>query len=112
MEQIDSIFKGEITDWNEVRGKDGEIVCIGREEFSGTRDSDESTTGTEDASVYRQKLTIMGVSCEEIIALVFHALTDMDEELVRKVETIGAQNCSGAFPRGVRIGSTHDCQVF
>ena len=60
----------------------------------------------------KRELTIMGASCEEIIALASHALTDMDEELVRKVETIGAQNCSGAFPRGVRIGFTHDCQVF
>ena len=39
----------------------------------------------------KRELTIMGASCEEIIALASHALTDMDEDLVRKVETIGAQ---------------------
>ena len=39
----------------------------------------------------KRELTVMGASCEEIIALASHALTDMDEDLVRKVETIGAQ---------------------
>ena len=33
----------------------------------------------------------MGASCEEIIALASQALTDWDEELVHKVNTIGAQ---------------------
>lgn len=36
-----------------------------------------------------RELTLMGASCEEIIALASHALTDCDEELVRKVNTIG-----------------------
>ena len=55
-----SIFKGEITNWSEVGSKDGEIVCIGREESSGTRDGFESITDTEDACVYRQELTSNG----------------------------------------------------
>ena len=37
------------------------------------------------------ELTRMGAACEEIIALASHALTDWDEELVRKVSTIGSQ---------------------
>ena len=45
----------------------------------------------EQLNVLKRELTIMGASCEEIIALASHALTDMDEDLVRKVETIGAQ---------------------
>ena len=60
VEQISAIFKGEITNWNEVGGKDGEIVCIGREESSGTRDGFESITDTEDACQYRQELTSNG----------------------------------------------------
>ena len=60
VEQISAIFKGEIINWNEVGGKDGEIVCIGREESSGTRDGFESITGTEDACQYRQELTSTG----------------------------------------------------
>ncbi len=60
VEQIAAIFKGEITNWSEVGGKDGEIVCIGREESSGTRDGFESITDTEDACRYRQELTSNG----------------------------------------------------
>lgn len=59
-EQIAAIFTGEITNWSEVGGKDGEIVCIGREESSGTRDGFEAITDTEDACVYRQELTSNG----------------------------------------------------
>ena len=60
LDQISAIFKGEISNWNEVGGKDGEIVCIGREESSGTRDGFESITDTEDACKYRQELTSNG----------------------------------------------------
>ena len=45
----------------------------------------------EQLNELKRALTIMGSSCEEIIALASHALTDMDEELARKVATIGAQ---------------------
>ena len=60
VEQISAIFKGEITNWSKVSGNDGEIVCIGREESSGTRDGFESITDTENACVYRQELTSNG----------------------------------------------------
>ena len=60
LQQIAAIFKGEITNWSEVGGKDGEIVCIGREESSGTRDGFESITDTEGACKYRQELTSNG----------------------------------------------------
>ena len=45
----------------------------------------------EQLNELKQELTVMGSNCEEIIALASCALTDMDEELVRKVKTIGAQ---------------------
>ena len=45
----------------------------------------------EQLNELKRELTIMGASCEEFIALASHSLTDMDEDLVRKVETIGAQ---------------------
>lgn len=58
--QIAQIYTGEITNWNEVGGKDGAIVLIGREAGSGTRDGFESITGTGDACQYRQELTTTG----------------------------------------------------
>ena len=60
LEQIAGIYKGEITNWKDVGGSDGEIVLIGREENSGTRDGFESITDTEDACKYRQELTSNG----------------------------------------------------
>lgn len=60
VEDIAKIYKGEITNWSEVGGNDGEIVLIGREAGSGTRDGFESITKTEDACKYRQELTSTG----------------------------------------------------
>ena len=60
VEQIASIYKGEITNWKDVGGSDAEIVLIGREAGSGTRDGFESITDTKDACKYRQELTSTG----------------------------------------------------
>ena len=60
VEQIASIYTGEITNWKDVGGNDAEIVLIGREAGSGTRDGFESITGTTDACQYRQELTSTG----------------------------------------------------
>lgn len=60
LEQIAAIYTGEITNWKEVGGDDAEIVLIGREAGSGTRDGFESITGTKDACKYRQELTATG----------------------------------------------------
>ncbi|MGN0585598.1 MAG: phosphate ABC transporter substrate-binding protein [Ruminococcus sp.] len=57
---IAKIYTGEIDNWSEVGGTDGEIVLIGREAGSGTRDGFESITGTEDKCKYRQELTSTG----------------------------------------------------
>lgn len=60
LEQIASIYTGEITNWSEIGGEDAEIVLIGREAGSGTRDGFESITGTSEACKYRQELTSTG----------------------------------------------------
>ena len=60
VETIAKIYTGEITNWSEVGGNDVEIVLIGREAGSGTRDGFESLTDTEDACKYRQELTSTG----------------------------------------------------
>ena len=60
VDTIAKIYTGEITNWSEVGGSDVEIVLIGREAGSGTRDGFESITDTEDACQYRQELTSTG----------------------------------------------------
>ena len=60
IETIAKIYTGEITNWKDVSGNDGEIVLIGREANSGTRDGFESITDTEDKCKYRQECTSTG----------------------------------------------------
>ncbi len=60
LETISKIYTGEISNWSDVGGNDAEIVLIGREAGSGTRDGFESITGTENACKYRQELTSTG----------------------------------------------------
>lgn len=60
LETIAKIYTGEITNWNQVGGNDAQIVLIGREDGSGTRDGFESITGTVGKCKYRQELTSTG----------------------------------------------------
>lgn len=60
LETIAKIYTGKLTNWKDAGGADGEIVLIGREAGSGTRDGFESITDTEDACKYRQELTSTG----------------------------------------------------
>ena len=60
VETIAKIYIGEITNWSEVGGEDGEIVLIGREAGSGTRGGFEEITETVDKCQYRQELSSTG----------------------------------------------------
>jgi phosphate transport system substrate-binding protein len=60
MQQIADIYTGTITNWSELGGSDAQIVVIGREAGSGTRDGFESVTGTSEKCAYRQELTSTG----------------------------------------------------
>ncbi|MDI9434986.1 MAG: phosphate ABC transporter substrate-binding protein [Euryarchaeota archaeon] len=57
LEQIKGIFSGEITNWKEVGGSDGEINVIVREEGSGTRDAIlEMVLGSKDAKFVKEAI--------------------------------------------------------
>lgn len=60
VEDIAKIYTGQIQNWSEVGGGDAEIVPIGREAGSGTRDGFESITGTTDQCKLKQELTSTG----------------------------------------------------
>ena len=60
LETIAKLYTGEITNWKDAGGSDAEVVLIGREAGSGTRDGFESITGTADKCRYRQELTSTG----------------------------------------------------
>ena len=60
VEQLKKMFTGEITNWKDVGGDDGEIVPVGREAGSGTRDGFESIVDVKDSCKYAQELTATG----------------------------------------------------
>lgn len=104
MEQIAGIYTGTITNWSEVGGNDGEIVCIGREAGSGTRDGFETITGTEDACQYRQELTSTGAV---ITAVASNPNAIGYASLASLKETVKALSVGGVVPseETVRDGS-------
>ena len=58
--KIAAIYTGEIINCKDVGGADAEIVQIGREVGSGTRDGFESITKTADACKHRQEISSTG----------------------------------------------------
>ena len=60
IDTIAKIYTGEITNWKDVGGDDGEIVLVGREAGSGTRDGFESIVDVKDSCKYAQELTATG----------------------------------------------------
>ena len=60
VEQIAKIFTGEITNWSEVGGADGEIAVFGREAGSGTRGAFEEIVGVVDGCKYTNEYSSPG----------------------------------------------------
>ena len=60
VEQIAQIFTGEITNWSELGGTDGEITVFGREAGSGTRGAFEEIVGVEDTCKYTNEYSSTG----------------------------------------------------
>lgn len=85
LDQLAAIFSGEITDWSEVGGNAGQIVVIGREAGSGTRDGFESIVGVEDVCVYAQELTATGAVTAAVAsnenAIGYASLSAVDESV-------------------------------
>jgi phosphate transport system substrate-binding protein len=59
-DQLISIYKGEVTNWKDLGGKDEAIVVIGREAGSGTRSAFEELLEIEDACKYAQEVDSTG----------------------------------------------------
>lgn len=94
VQQISKLFKGEITNWNEVGGADAPVVLIGREAGSGTRDGFESVTDTEDACKYSQELTSTGDVIQTVASnpnAVGYASLSAVKETVKSVKVNGVE---------------------
>ena len=87
IDTIAKIYTGEITNWKDVGGNDAEIVLIGREAGSGTRDGFESITDTKDACQYRQELTSTGDVSQNPDAIGYASLSAVGDSV--KALTVG-----------------------
>ncbi len=97
LEEITSIYNGEITNWSELGGDDLEIALIGREESSGTRDGFESITGT-DGSHLDQELTSTGAVIAAVAssanAVGYSSLSAVEGQEGIKAVTVDGVECS------------------
>ena len=59
-EDLAKVYTGEITNWKDLGGKDEQIVVIGREAGSGTRDAFEELMDVKDSCKYAQELDYTG----------------------------------------------------
>lgn len=67
-EELQAIYQGEITNWQEVGGEDQQIVVIGREAGSGTRGAFEEILGIEDTCQYAQEVNETGAVVAKVLA--------------------------------------------
>ena len=96
VDQLKQMFTGEITNWAEVGGDDGEIVLIGREAGSGTRDGFESIVDVKDSCKYAQELTATGAVISAVeanpLAIGYASLSAVGDTV--KMVTVGGVECS------------------
>ena len=93
IEQIAALATGEIANWADVGGNDAEVVFMGREAGSGTRDGFESITGTEDACDYQNEYTSTGEVVAGVAAnpnaIGYASLSAVEGDTTVKVLTVG-----------------------
>ena len=96
VDQLKQMFTGEITNWSEVGGDDGEIVLVGREAGSGTRDGFESIVEVKDSCKYAQELTATGAVISAVeanpLAIGYASLSAVGDTV--KMVTVGGVECS------------------
>ena len=96
VDQLKQMFTGEITNWADVGGDDGEIVLIGREAGSGTRDGFESIVDVKDSCQYAQELTATGAVISAVeanpLAIGYASLSAVGDTV--KMVTVEGVECS------------------
>ena len=96
VDQLKQMFTGEITNWSEVGGDDGEIVLVGREAGPGTRDGFESIVDVKDACKYAQELTATGAVISAVeanpLAIGYASLSAVGDTV--KAVTVEGVECS------------------
>ena len=92
-EDLAKIYKGEVTNWKDLGGKDESIVVIGRENGSGTRTAFEELLKLEDACKYAQELDSTGGVLAKVASTpgaIGYVSLDVVDDTVQAVKLDGA----------------------
>ena len=94
MEQVKQIFTGDITNWQQVGGKDMEIVVVSREDGSGSRDAFQEIVGYESGQLIRNAIVASGNgNIKTTVATNKHAIGFISFEYID--ESVSAMNING-----------------
>ena len=91
VEQIAQIFTGEITNWSELGGTDGEIAVFGREAGSGTRGAFEEIVGVDNTCKYTNEYDVIGNVASNPNAIGYASLSAVND-------TVKAVKVNGVAP--------------
>ncbi len=93
-EQLIQIYKGEVTNWNEVGGADAPIVVVGREAGSGTRNAFEELLELEEQCKYANELDSTGAVMAKVSATpgaIGYVSLDVIDDTVKAVKLDGSE---------------------
>lgn len=103
-EQLTKIYNGEITNWKDAGGADGNIVVIGREASSGTRSAFEELLGLEDKCRYAQEIDSTGAVMAKVASTpgaIGYVSLDVIDDTVKAVSLDGV----AANAENIKAGS-------
>lgn len=93
-EQLTKIYTGEVKNWSEVGGSDGQIIVIGREAGSGTRGAFEEILKVENKCKYAQEIDSTGAVMAKVASTkgaVGYVSLDVVDDTVKAVSLDGVE---------------------
>ncbi|MCD7778988.1 MAG: phosphate ABC transporter substrate-binding protein [Clostridiales bacterium] len=94
LDELKSIYTGEISNWSEVGGNDAQIVVIGRESGSGTRGAFEELLEIEDQCAYAQEIDSTGAVMAKVASIegaIGYASLDVVDDTVKALSLEGVE---------------------
>lgn len=93
-EQLTKIYTGEVKNWSEVGGSDGQIIVIGREAGSGTRGAFEEILKVENQCKYAQEIDSTGAVMAKVASTkgaIGYVSLDVVDDTVKAVSLEGVE---------------------
>ncbi|MCD8157960.1 MAG: phosphate ABC transporter substrate-binding protein [Clostridiales bacterium] len=94
LDELKSIYTGEISNWSEVGRNDAQIVVIGRESGSGTRGAFEELLEIEDQCAYAQEIDSTGAVMAKVASIegaIGYVSLDVVDDTVKALSLEGVE---------------------